>query len=199
MPAILITADQMLKMAGRMAGEDISLNKHNNMKLIIGLIFTCIGYTVAGQDTTALLLSKEKEMFSAVCNGDKPAAEKLFAPDYVTINADGRMQSRVETMNEFGKFKGSTFRLSDQQIRRYGITAIITGKAQFYIKSIQVAAVHYTEIWVAGANGWQFAGWQGTMTGGPSWYPIIGTAVLVVLIFAVWNWVRKKIAGKKSL
>lgn len=169
------------------------------MKLIIVFILTSIVYTVAGQDTTALLLSKEKEMFSAVCNGDKPAVEKLFAQDYVTINADGKMQSRAETMAAFGKFKGSTFRLSEQLVRRYGNTAIITGKAKFYIKSIHVAEVYYTEIWVAGVNGWLFTGWQGTMTGTPSWYPVIGTAVLFILLFGIWAWIRKRAARKKSL
>ena len=154
-------------------------------------------FCVSAQDTTAQLLAKEKEMFSAVCNGDKPAAEKLFASDYITIDADGKLQSREETMAGFGKFKGSTFALSGQTVRLYGHTAVITGRAVFHVKSILAADVYYTEIWTDRGNGWEFSGWQGTMTGLPSWYPVIGTAILLLLLFVIARWIRKRKAKKK--
>ncbi len=122
------------------------------MKYTFLLILSCICYALAGQDTTTQLLAKEKEMFSAICNGDKPAAEKLFAGDYITINADGKLQTREQAMAEFGKFKGSTFDLSEQKVRIYGHTAVITGRAVFHVKSILAADVYYTEIWTNHGN-----------------------------------------------
>jgi Domain of unknown function (DUF4440) len=97
---------------------------------------------------TQILTAKEKNMFDIITSGDKPAAEKLFSPDYITINADGVMEGREETMNKFGKFKGSTAELSEKKIRTYGNISIITGKAKFYVKSLLVAETFYTETWV---------------------------------------------------
>jgi Domain of unknown function (DUF4440) len=166
----------------------------NIMKRTLTLLLPFLLFFVQllAQDNAQVLASKEKEMFDAICGGDKAAAEKLFATDYITINADGVMQSREEAMNSFGKFKGSTYKLSGVRTRLYGNCAIITGRANFYIKSIPVAAVLYTETWTSHNGQWQFSGWQGTMTGAPSWYPIFFTVFVMLLLYAVLRWIRKK-------
>jgi hypothetical protein len=46
-------------------------------------------------------------MFNAISTGDKEAAEKLFARDYITINADGIMQEKEETMKQ--RFRNNIF------------------------------------------------------------------------------------------
>jgi len=74
-----------------------------------------------------VLTGKEAEMFKVISIGDKAAAEKMFGADYITINADGTLQDKNETMRLFGKFKGSTATLSDKRIRNYGNLSIITG------------------------------------------------------------------------
>ena len=104
------------------------------MKSVLVLVFIFFTLALTGQDMATALIAKEKEMFWAICNGDKTAAEKLFAPDYITINADGMLQMREEAMAAFGKFKESTFDLSEKMVRLYGHTAIITGKAVFHVK-----------------------------------------------------------------
>src|SRR4051812_28529441 len=118
------------------------------------------------------LTASENDMFRVVTEGDKPAADKLFAPDYITINADGVMENKAAVMATFGKFKGSTYRLSDRKIRVSGNIGVINGRAKFYIKSALVAEVFYTELWIFRSGEWQFLGWQGTMTGAPSYYPV---------------------------
>lgn len=139
-----------------------------------------------------VLTARENEMFTIVTTGDKPAAEKLFSADYITVNADGVMETKEQVMKTFGKFKGSTFRLSDRKIRAYADVAVINGRAKFYIKSVLVAEVFYTEIWVYRQGAWGFAGWQGTMTGLPSWYPVIVTAFLLLLFFTIVWLVRRR-------
>jgi len=144
------------------------------------------------------LTTMEKEMFRIITEGDKPAAEKLFAHDYITINADGVMQDKETVMKTFGKFKGSTAALSDKKIRVSGNLGIINGKAKFYLKSILVAEVLYTELWVFRQGQWEFAGWQGTMTGMPSYYPIIITIVLLILMYVLVRVIRKKLHRSRN-
>lgn len=153
---------------------------------------------VSSDSLDVLLTSKENEMFSVITNGDKEAAEKLIAQDYITINADGTMEGKEATMKTIGKFKGSTARLSDKKIRVYGNIAIINGKAKFYLKQILVAEIFYTEIWHYRNQQWQFIGWQGTMTGIPSYYPIIVTSLLLLLLYLVIKIIRRKQKAIKS-
>ena len=143
-----------------------------------------------------ILIAKEAEMFRVVLNGDKPAAEKMFATDYMTINADGTMQDKTETMKLFGKFKGATTTLSDKRIRTYGNLSIITGGAKFYIKSILVAQIFYTETWIFRNGQWDFIGWQGTMTGLPSWYPLIITVIVLVLLYFLVRFIVRRVRKK---
>ena len=121
------------------------------------------------------------------------AAEKMFATDYMTINADGTMQDKTETMKLFGKFKGATTTLSDKRIRTYGNLSIITGGAKFYIKSILVAQIFYTETWIFRNGQWDFIGWQGTMTGLPSWYPLIITVIVLVLLYFLARFITRRV------
>jgi len=135
------------------------------MPVVFCLMFLQTAFAQAPDPSDSLknvLIAKEAEMFRVVLNGDKPAAEKMFATDYMTINADGTMQDKTETMKLFGKFKGATTTLSDKRIRTYGNLSIITGGAKFYIKSILVAQIFYTETWIFRNGQWDFIGWQGT-------------------------------------
>jgi hypothetical protein len=136
-------------------------------------------------------------MFKIILNGDKAAVEKMLGADYITINADGTLQDKNETMRLFGKFKGATATLSDKRIRNYGNLSIITGGAKFYIKSILVAQVFYTETWIFRNGKWDFIGWQGTMTGLPSWYPLIITIIGLVLLYFIVRLIARKTRRKQ--
>ena len=165
--------------------------------IIISLSFLILENTYSQEllpsdSVSVLLTSKEKEMFAMITNGNKEAAEKMIGEDYITINADGTMEGKEATMKTMGKFKGSTAGLSEKKIRVYGNIAIINGKAKFYLKKVLVAEIFYTEIWNYRNQQWQFIGWQGTMTGVPSYYPIIVTIFIILLLYLVIALIRRK-------
>jgi len=139
-----------------------------------------------------VLVGKEAEMFHVILTGDRTAAEKMIGEDYITIDADGVMQDKATMMKTFGKFKGAKVTLSDKRIRTYGNLAIITGGAKFYIKSILAAKVFYTETWVYRDGHWFFIGWQGTLTGLPSYYPIIMTALGFIVLYILVRLILRK-------
>jgi hypothetical protein len=160
------------------------------------VLFHGIGYTQELQPTDSLaatLSAKENEMFAIITGGNQAAAEKLIADDYITINADGVMEGKENTLKKtIGKFKGSTAKLSDRKSRVYGNVAIINGRAKFYVKQILAAEIFYTEIWNYRAGQWVFVGWQGTMTGTPSYYPVIVTGVLLIILYLIIRLIVKK-------
>lgn len=158
------------------------------------IIQPCFGQTSAPSDSlTKMLISKEAEMFDVILTANRPATDKMVGQDYISINADGVLQNKTEMMQNFGKFKGATVALSDKQLRNYGNLSIITGRAKFHLKSILVAEVFYTETWVYRYGKWDFIGWQGTMTGLPSYYPVIFTILGLILLYFIARLLIKKI------
>jgi len=115
--------------------------------------------------TIAKLDAAEKDMFTTVGNADTAAFRKLSAPDYFTINADGKSSDLENTIQGLGFFKGSTAELSEQKQRVYGNLALRTGRAKFFLGGQQVAEVLYTTGWVYRDGRWQYIHWQGTPTG----------------------------------
>ena len=172
--------------------------------LLVVIILLLISQQVYAQENPisdslkTVLISKENEMFAVITGGNKEAAEKLIAGDYITINADGVMDGKENTINTIQKFKGSTANLSDKKIRVYGTIVIINGKAKFYVKNILVAEIFYTEIWDFRNQQWQFIGWQGTMTGLPSYYPVIVTIIFISLLYLITRLILRKRKKIKS-
>ena len=154
--------------------------------------------TVPSDSLSKALIDNEAKMFRAILTADRPATIKMIGDDYISINADGTMQNKTEMMKTFGKFKGATVSLSDKQIRTYGNLSIITGRAKFYIKSILVAEVFYTETWAYRNNLFYFIGWQGTMTGAPSNYPVIFSLLGLVIVYFIFRVVIKKLRRSKN-
>lgn len=174
-----------------------------NKRLKIFLLFTVVFplhalAQVAGpsDSLSRVLIAKEKEMFDILINGNKAAAQTLIAQDYITINADGVMAGKQETMKDLGKFKGSTVKLSERKIRTYGDIAIITGRAKFFMKSVLVAEIFYTQIWVFRDGRWQFLNWQGTMTGLPVWYPVFITIIVMLLLLFIVRLIKRKVKAR---
>jgi len=145
-----------------------------------------------------VLIDQEAKMFHATLTGDKPAADKMIGEDYVTIDADGEMQTKTEMMKTFGRFKGATVTLYDKRIRTYGNLSIITGRAKFYIKSILAADVFYTETWVYRNNQFYFIGWQGTMTGTPSYYPVIFSLLGLVVLYFILRLIIRRFRKRRT-
>ncbi|WP_295714531.1 nuclear transport factor 2 family protein [Mucilaginibacter sp.] len=157
-----------------------------------GIIQPCFAQLSANADSlTKVLIGKEAEMFNAILTADKPATDKMVGQDYITINADGVLEDKIEMMKNFGKFKGAAVTLSDKQVRHYGNLSIITGRAKFYLKSILVAEIFYTETWIYRNRKWDFIGWQGTMTGLPSYYPVIFTILGLILLYLIARFITK--------
>lgn len=146
-----------------------------------------------------LLVDQEAKMFHNMLTADRPAADKMIGEDYITIDADGVMQTKTEMMRTFGRFKGATVALYDKRVRTYGNLSIITGRAKFYLKSILVAEVFYTETWVYRNNQFYFIGWQGTMTGAPSYYPVILSLLGLVVLYFILKLIIRKFRKRRAV
>jgi hypothetical protein len=135
------------------------------------LVLTCLlmgGRSISQTLSAASQAQLEKteiSMFDATANGDSSAFRKLCSENYLSINADGSVQNLEQSVMNVPRFKGSTYKLSDQQQRIYGSVALRAGRAKFYFGTQQVAEIFYTAGWLYQNNQWVYIHWQGTFTG----------------------------------
>jgi hypothetical protein len=129
------------------------------------------GFTVSEADQKDLRDAENRMMAEIIKGGDYWKTD--VDDDYITINADGVMADKKQTMEQIAirnTTKTNPFamvtetRTSDRKVRKYGDIAIITGKAEFMGGANKLAEVYYTEIWRKKNDKWMFDGWQGTMT-----------------------------------
>src|SRR6185295_8049686 len=115
------------------------------------------------------LEAAETKMFDAILKYD-PAYWRDHVPDdYITINADGVMQTKEQILADSARkdlFAGVSYKLFDRKIRVHGDVAIINGRSQYLMGDKILGEVYHTEIWIKEKGKWMFDGWQGTYTKG---------------------------------
>jgi len=137
------------------------------------LLFISVSLLVSIYSTAQTHLSKEilkqletaeKEMISALSNGDSAAFKKIAGDDYVDINANGIRMDLPSMLNDLPNFKGLSVNFSERSQRIYGNFVLRTGKAKLSAGGQLIAEIFYTQGWVYRDKKWQFVHWQGTMT-----------------------------------
>ncbi len=143
------------------------------LKLIAILIIAIYtSYMSFSQTKVPLSVQKELEvaenkMFNAMLAHDMAYWKNNVSDDYITINADGVMQTKEEAVADHARakmFEGVTYKILDRKIRLYGNVAIINGRSQYLMGDKLMAEVFHTEIWRKEKGKWMFNGWQGTLT-----------------------------------
>src|SRR5580765_823469 len=115
------------------------------------------------------LETAEAKMFDAVLKYDLVFWNDNVPNDYITINADGVMQTKEQILADSSRknlFAGVSYKLFDRKIRLYGDVAIINGRSQYLMGDKILGEVYHTEIWIKKKGKWMFDGWQGTYTKG---------------------------------
>lgn len=148
------------------------MDKVRTILASVALLF--ITQNTFGQTKVSATIIKELEaaeikMFDAVPKFDPEYWKNQVHPDYISINADGVMQTKGEAMADSARknmFAGVICKLFDRKIRLYGNVAIINGRSQYLLGDKIVAEVYHTEIWIKEKGKWMFDGWQGTYTKG---------------------------------
>jgi hypothetical protein len=129
------------------------------------------GFNVSEADQKELAEAENRMMVEIIKGGDYWKSD--VDDDYVTINADGAMADKKQTIEQIAirnTSKSNPFamvtdtRTSARKVRKYGNIAIINGKAEFMAGANKLAEIYYTEIWRKKDGKWMFNGWQGTLT-----------------------------------
>ena len=110
----------------------------------------------------------EREKDEAYLHGDKAAIDRIYADEYVGINARGGSSSKKDII-DFITMRGGAYESYSSQditVRVFGDTAVVTGSYSFeYSKTIEGNddnQYRYTNIYVKRQAGWQIVAAQFT-------------------------------------
>jgi ketosteroid isomerase-like protein len=109
----------------------------------------------------------EKDRAAAVVKGDVATLQGLTSDDYIFINAYGQLSDKATTMNgiKTGNIKLTSNEVSDLNVRVYGNTAVVTGKANSKgtIGGREMKGpVMFTRVYVKNNGKWQSVAFQQT-------------------------------------
>jgi ketosteroid isomerase-like protein len=109
----------------------------------------------------------ETDRAAAVVKGDVATLDKETSDDYTFINANGQMSDKSQTLNSIktGETKLTADDLSDLNVRVYGDTAVVTGKAE--VKGTvrgqpAPGPILFTRVYVKKYGRWQSVAFQQT-------------------------------------
>lgn len=107
----------------------------------------------------------EKVMFEAVVQRDLAAVARIWADDFLSTNHDATVVDKAQWIEAIrsGQWPPvDDIRSSDFRLRRFGGTAIITGRSDYFGKGQLLGAVRHTQVWLKRKGRWQMVSWQGT-------------------------------------
>ena len=148
------------------------MNKSKLILILIPLFFLTqisFGQKKVSEADFKELEAAETKMFDAVLKYDTVYWKDNVPGDYLTINADGVMQTKEQILADSSRknlFAGVSYKLFDRKIRLHGDVAIVNGRSQYLMGDKILGEVYHTEIWIKQKGKWMFDGWQGTYTKG---------------------------------
>jgi hypothetical protein len=95
---------------------------------------------------------------------DVAAIAWLYADDFFSTNADGRVVNKVEWLDMLrsGRFVVDRIAASDFKVRRFGPVAVVTGRSRYLRDGHRTWDVRHTQVWACIDGRWQLTTWHGT-------------------------------------
>lgn len=109
----------------------------------------------------------DSRRIAATVRGDASELGALLAEELTYTHTTGQVESREEHLAAIsaGKLDYQSIDRTEDQVRIYGDTAVITGRADMKVNAQGkdlVLAIRFTAVWVKGEKGWRMVAWQST-------------------------------------
>lgn len=104
---------------------------------------------------------------AAVVQGDVTTLAALLTEDLTYTHSNGKLETREQFLAGIsaGTLDYKSIEPSDVQVRVYGGSAVMTGRAAVKVMAEgkdRALAMRFTSVWVRSEGGWRMAAWQST-------------------------------------
>jgi peptidylprolyl isomerase len=124
------------------------------------------GKVIRSPAAEAELKRLEREWFDAVVKGDAEALKRILADDFAALNDDGGFinKAKMIELSQAGLVKLDEIKADEFNLRLYGNTAMVTGRATYIRDQKPLGQSSHIETWVkradaAGKIRWQAVSW----------------------------------------
>lgn len=111
------------------------------------------------------ILALEDRRYAAMTGADMKALEALVHDELVYTHSSGLVDGKASWLESMrsGKTRYRSVKRSDEKVRLYGDTALVTGRADIeaeingHARSLKL---RYLNAWVKSGGAWKLAAWQ---------------------------------------
>jgi hypothetical protein len=132
--------------------------------IMLVMLFTVTAAFSATSPETQLL-RLEQTWMQAAHRRDIPVLDKILSNDYIDINYKGMLRDKVDALRAANlKLSQYTQKLSQQKVRIYGDTAVVTGRGELLASDHSFYAVwRFTDVFVKQDGTWRAVSSQETV------------------------------------
>ncbi len=135
--------------------------------VFVALVFVLLPLAARAEDARQEILAADARRFAAMIQGDQAALDGLLAGDLTYTHSSGQVETKAQFLESLrsGTLRYLSAQPSDQAVRLYGDTAVVTGRAEVKVSNQgQEAALslRFTEVWVRSGGAWKLTAWQST-------------------------------------
>ena len=139
------------------------MNPLSNLALAVLLLAPLAGAAEPKPDVKAAVLATEQKWVDAVIHRDATVLEKLMASDILYTHSSATTQTRAEFIKAATTgTRYASIDFSDEVVRQYGKTVVITHKALFKTPEGREAHLYIGEVWAEEKGGWIMVSRQAT-------------------------------------
>lgn len=110
------------------------------------------------------ILALEDQRYAAMIAIDKAALGRLFHDELVYTHSSGAIDTKASFIAAMGaKYTYTASQRSEEAVRFYGDTALVTGRAVLNVTvdgEPRVLKLSFLNVWVKTPDGWRFVAWQ---------------------------------------
>lgn len=126
-----------------------------------------IGFCGGGMnmaDAKEILLLEDRR-YTAMTGADMSALEALVHDELIYTHSSGLVDGKASWLESMrsGKTRYKSVKRSDEKVRLYGETALVTGRADIEAEiggQARSLKLRYLNAWVKSGGTWKFAAWQ---------------------------------------
>ena len=118
------------------------------------------------------VLAQQARRIEAMIKADAKVLDEILRDDLTYIHSSGPLEGKAQVLDEIvtSRIRYRSLNPSEQTVRVYGDTVVVTGRAQIQAQSggkVVGFPIRFTEVWVRAQGVWRLAAWQSTRIPGP--------------------------------
>lgn len=137
------------------------------MAVLVATLAAGARWAAAAEEVEAEVLRREEARFTAMVKADLAVLEDVLADDLTYVHSNGNLDGKREFIEALrsGRTKYHSFEREGVAVRKYGDTAVVTGRAHVLVQAAGAELdfkLFFTDVYVRRGGKWRMVAWEST-------------------------------------